>query len=237
MIYETQYRTLAKTISYRTLGSLSTALFVFILTLKVEVALAVGGLEVISKLFLFYFHERLWNRVPFGKREVQPAVIWISGLSGSKKKDLATSVYKELKERKLKVELLNGETLRSLIPNIGFSKDQRIDHIKRVGYFASIMEKNGIFTICSFISPDKSSRDFVRSLCKNFIEVHVNTPIDECKKNDENQIYEKALSGKLEHVAGVHYPYEESTQVELSINLSKTPISLATKKIIDLSGI
>lgn len=234
MIYETQSRTMIKAVSYRVFGSTTTAMFVLVFTSKLEIALTVGALEALSKLVLFYLHDRAWHKISFGKHEVQPSVIWISGLSGSKKKELAEAVSSALKTKKLKVEILNGENIRTLIPNIGFSRDQRIDHIKRVGLFASLIEKNGIFTICSFVSPDREARAFVRSLCKNFIEVHVCTPLEECRKNDERQIYKMAEEGLLENVAGIHFPYEESTEINFSVDLSTTPISKAAERILRL---
>ena len=85
MFRESNGRSLIKTISWRFWATITTALLVYIFTKKLELALAIGGIEVLLKLILYYLHERTWNKISFGKKEIQPKVIWLTGLSGSGK--------------------------------------------------------------------------------------------------------------------------------------------------------
>jgi len=107
------------------------------------------------------------------------------GLSGSGKSTLSETLYKKLKEKGIKVEHLDGDSIRNIFPKTGFSKEERNMHIRRVGFLASKLEQNGVTIIASFISPYKESRDFVRELCDDFIEVHVSTPLEECVKREK----------------------------------------------------
>lgn len=182
MFTESNSRSLIKTISWRFFATITTAAIVYAFTGRLNIALAVGGIEVILKLILYYFHERTWNKISYGKKEIKPKVIWLTGLSGSGKSTIAEALYKKLKSKGLKAEYLDGDRVRDIFPKTGFSKEERDRHIKRIGFLASILEKNGVIVIAAFISPYEESRQFVKNLCNNFIEVHVSTPLEECKK-------------------------------------------------------
>ncbi|HEV8197672.1 MAG TPA: DUF2061 domain-containing protein, partial [Gemmatimonadales bacterium] len=99
MYRETHARSIAKAISWRVLGTLATTLLVFIFTGRLGLSLAVGGLEFVSKIGLFWFHERLWDRTRFGKEVIPPTVVWFTGLSGAGKSTIADQVYETLRER------------------------------------------------------------------------------------------------------------------------------------------
>jgi len=214
MITESRVRTIFKSVSWRVVATITTVILVYSFSGEIQLALEVGMVEIFAKMGVFYIHERFWGKVNLGKMTVKPVVIWCTGLSGSGKGILAKEIYEKLINRGLKVQRLDGRQIRALIPNIGFSKEERIRHIKRVGYFSSLLEKNGIIVVASFISPDLEARDFVRSVCDNFIEVFVDTKLEDCKNGDHNSIYLAAQSGEIKDLAGVNFQYEKSSAVD-----------------------
>lgn len=218
MHIETRTRSVIKTVSWRLLATVITASIVFILVGRIDIAALAGGIDMIVKIIFYYIHERCWNKTGFGKQRAVPFVLWLTGLSGSGKSTLANLIFDDLVEKNYKVEQLDGDTVRSVFPQTGFSRDERNSHIKRVGYLASILEKNGVIVIASFISPYKESREFVRGLCKNFIEVYVNTSIEECERRDVKGLYKKVREGRIKHFTGIDDPYEIPENPEITVN-------------------
>lgn len=145
-------------------------------------------------------------------------VLWLTGLSGSGKSTLAEKLYDELDRLGKKVEQLDGDILRGVFPNTGFSKEARDEHIKRVGFMASRLEHHGVIVIASFISPYRAARDFVRNLCDNFTEIYVKASLDECKRRDVKGLYKKAMAGEITSFTGIDDPYEEPTQPEITVD-------------------
>src|SRR6266545_5627688 len=113
---ESHARSIAKAISWRVLGTTATSLLVFMFTRRLAVSLAVGGLEFTSKIGLFWLHERVWQRINFGRRRRRAAVLWFTGLSGSGKTTIAKQVLEELRRRGEPVEHLDGDTIRNIFP-------------------------------------------------------------------------------------------------------------------------
>src|SRR5438132_8937728 len=116
--------------------------------------------------------------------ETLGAVIWFTGLSGSGKTTVAEWVAAELRRRGHKVEYLDGDAVRAIFPNTGFTRPERDAHIRRVGFLAGKLEQHGVIVVASFVSPYRESRDFVRSMCRSFVEVWVNTPLAVCEQRD-----------------------------------------------------
>ena len=150
---ETSTRSVLKTISWRVVATLTTATIVWLVTGRLTLALAIGGIEAVSKMVLYYGHERLWDRIRVGRRVQAPAVIWFTGLSGSGKSTIAVWVAQALEREGHKVERLDGDTIRDIFPATGFTRPERDQHIRRVGYLASRLEKNGVFVVASLVSP------------------------------------------------------------------------------------
>lgn len=234
MFRESNSRSLIKTISWRLLATLTTVAIVYAFTGNLNVALLIGGIEVFLKLLLYYLHERTWNKIRYGKKEIEPKVIWLTGLSGSGKSVIAERLYNNLEGKGLEVEYLDGDKIRDIFPKTGFSKEERDRHIKRVGYLASMLEKNGVIVIAAFISPYEEARQFVRDMCSNFIEVHVSTPLAECKRRDIKGLYAKAEKGEIKNFTGVNDPYEEPLNPELRIDTTNISVKEAVEKIIPL---
>jgi len=229
MYQETQTRSVAKALTWRILGTVATTALVFMFTRRFSLSLAVGGLEFLSKIGLYWFHERAWDRLRFGRQQVEPVVLWFTGLSGSGKSMIADWSARELIARGFKVERLDGDTIRDIFPNTGFSRAERDAHIKRVGYLASKLEQNGVFVVASFVSPYQESRDFVRSLCKNFVEVHVATPLAVCEQRDVKGLYAKARRGEIQNFTGIDDPFEPPLNPELVVDTTTMPIEKAGK--------
>ncbi len=166
------------------------------------------------------------------ENKLKPAVLWFTGLSGSGKSTVSERVYPVLKERGYRVEHLDGDAIRDIFPKTGFSKEDRNAHIKRVGYLASRLQAHGVFVIGSFISPYKESRDFVRNLCEDFVEIYISTPLEECERRDVKGLYEKARSGEITQFTGIDDPYEAPENPELEIDTTNISVDEAVEKVI-----
>ena len=159
---------------------------------------------------------------------IRPAVLWLTGLPASGKTTLADSVAEELKKLSLPIERLDGDRMRALFPGTGFSRKERNNHIQRAGYLASRLEQHGVFVVASFISPYRESRDFVRRLCRNFIEIYVSTPLSECEHRDSKGLYQRARRGEIQNFTGISDPYEPPLRPDLEINTQKLTVEQAT---------
>ncbi len=233
MYKETHLRSVLKTISWRFWATLTTVSLVLIFVGRLDLALTVGGFEVVLKLIIYFFHERFWDKIKYGKKEIKPSVIWLTGLARSGKSAIAKSVVEKLKEKGFKAEHLDGHTIRHFFPETGYSKYEVNEHIKRVGYLASKLEEQGIFVVASFLSPYKESRDFVKSICKNYMEVYVATPLKFCEEKDTTGIFQKARNGDVQNFPGINSPYEAPADGELNVDISKETIEQAANKIFD----
>jgi adenylylsulfate kinase len=162
-----------------------------------------------------------------------PAVIWLTGLPGSGKSTIAGGLFEYLSENGYRVEHLDGDIVRKMFPKTGFSKEERDRHIRRVGYLAAMLEKHDVTVVASFISPYREARDFVRSLCKNFIEIHIATPLEICEQRDPKGLYVKARRGEIKDFTGVDDPYEEPLNPDLRIDTTNQSVEESVQVVID----
>src|SRR5262245_34837372 len=165
------------------------------------------------------------------------AVLWFTGLSGSGKTTIAQEVCRELERQGIAVEYLDGDVIRSVFPNTGFSRADRDAHVRRVGFVASRLEHHGVVVIAALVSPYRDSRDFVRSLCRNFIEIHVATPLEVCEARDVKGLYEKARRGEIRQFTGIDDPYEAPLHAELTIDTSRVSLEEATALVLERFGL
>jgi adenylylsulfate kinase len=233
MHFETTTRSIAKAISYRLSATLLTSALVWIVTRSTNLALFAGGLDAVGKIAVYFVHERIWDRIRAGKREWVPAVVWFTGLPGAGKTTVAKRVCAELKRRSIKVEHLDGDTVREIFPGTGFSRKARDEHIKRIGYLASRLERHGVVVVASFVSPFEDGRAFARNLCETFIEVYVATPLAECERRDPKGHYRRARKGEILEFTGVDSPYEEPTRAEICIDTQDTDPNAASAIVVD----
>jgi len=163
---------------------------------------------------------------------VDTFVLWFTGLSGSGKSTLANKVYDELKQSDIKIEKLDGDIVREIFPKTGFTEDERNEHIKRIGFMASILERNEIIVLASFISPYRISREVVRTLCKNYVEIYVSASLTECEKRDVKGLYKEVRKGNIKNFTGIDAPYEIPENPELVIDTEMLSVEQSTQKIL-----
>ena len=145
--------------------------------------------------------------------------LWFTGLSGAGKSTLAGKVAKELQRRGLKVEILDGDEVRTnLSKGLGFSKEDRDTNIKRIGYVCKLLSRNGVVAISAAISPYREVRDHNRQQIGHFIEVYVKCSIEELTRRDVKGLYKKALAGELQNFTGVSDPYEPPLHPEITVD-------------------
>ena len=162
----------------------------------------------------------------------QGFVIWLTGLPGSGKTTIAQKLLKEIKQRNLKVELFDGdEVRRNLSKGLGFSKEDRDTHNKRIIYVCKLLTRNSVNAIVSLISPYRSTRAYARQNLPKFVETYLKCSIEECIRRDPKGLYKKALAGEITNMTGIQDPYEQPQNQELTLdtendssnnNLSKT---------------
>jgi bifunctional enzyme CysN/CysC len=153
-------------------------------------------------------------------KKQQPAIIWFTGLSGSGKSTIANIVEQRLTMDGHHTTMLDGDNVRhGLNRDLGFTEADRVENIRRVGEVAKLMVDSGLIVLCSFISPYRAERDMVRRLVADgeFIEVFVDTPIEDCMKRDPKGLYAKAKAGKLKNFTGVDAPYEAPDDPEIHL--------------------
>jgi adenylylsulfate kinase len=147
-----------------------------------------------------------------------PAVVWFTGLPGAGKTTTARVVRTRLEHLGAPVEVLDGDEIRAVFSNVGFSRADRDAHIRRIGHLASRLERRGVTSLVSMVSPYRESRDFVRGLCRRFVEVHVSTPLEECERRDPKGLYRRARSGQVTQLTGIDDPYEPPAAPEVTID-------------------
>ncbi|WP_022671134.1 adenylyl-sulfate kinase [Hippea alviniae] len=230
MFIETKTRSLLKAVSWRVFATSITILIVFIFFGKLELAIAAGILESISKIIMYFVHERIWNKINFGRKRVEPFVLWFTGLPLSGKTTIANAVYEKLKGIKnLPIQRIDSKDIREMIPEIGYDREDRVRHLKRVGFLIKVLQSNSISVVASFVSPYKDIREFLRKNTKNFIEIYVKASIDECKRRDYKGVYKKAEIGEIKNLTGIHEPYEEPDSAEIVLDTEKYSIEEMTE--------
>jgi len=231
MYKETNTRSIVKTISWRILATITTMSLVYIFIGDMTIAISVGGIEVFLKMFIYFVHERAWDKIKFGRKEIKPVVIWITGLSRSGKSEIGKNLTNLLKEKGHKVEHLDGHTIREVIPGTGHSRHEVNEHIKRVGYLSKKLEEQGVIVVATFLSPYKESRDYVSNLVDNYKEIYISTPMEVCAARDDNGIFERAKKGEIKDFPGVDVEYELSEKPMLTIDTTTTSTENAAKLI------
>lgn len=160
-------------------------------------------------------------------------VIWLTGLPCSGKTTLSKELEKYFRKRKLLVQRLDGDVVRKTIcSDLGFSKKDRDENVKRVAYIAQMLANNNINVIVAFVSPYQKMRNFMRELCDNFIEVYVDCSIEECKRRDVKGMYAKAKRGEIKNFTGIQDPFEIPEKSEIIVNTEKEILEESVKKII-----
>ncbi|HYM16780.1 MAG TPA: adenylyl-sulfate kinase [Dehalococcoidia bacterium] len=152
--------------------------------------------------------------------EQQGFTVWFTGLSGAGKTTIADAIEPLLRERGIsKLEKLDGDVVRThLSKGLGFSKEDRDTNIRRIGWVAEVLTRNGVCVLASAISPYREIRDEVRRNVGNFVEVYVRCSIPELTRRDVKGLYEKALKGEIQNFTGISDPYEEPLHPEVIVD-------------------
>ncbi|MFP5356182.1 MAG: adenylyl-sulfate kinase [Gemmatimonadota bacterium] len=161
------------------------------------------------------------------------AVVWFTGLPSSGKSTIAHAVYQHLLSRGLAVELLDGSEVReSLSRGLGFSREDREENVRRIGYVAKLLSRNGVIAICAAVSPYRATRNEVRRNTTNFIEVYVECPVAVAEARDTDGMYARARRGEIEEFTGVNAPYEPPDAPEVHIHADRESVHDAAWKVL-----
>jgi adenylylsulfate kinase len=161
--------------------------------------------------------------------------VWLTGLSGSGKSTIAVDLEKRLCERGVRAYILDGDNIRhGLNKNLGFSPEDRTENIRRIGEVAKLFTDAGTVTVTAFISPYRADRDQVRALMTDgdFVEVHVDCPVEVCEQRDVKGLYKKARAGEIKEFTGISAPYEAPQKPELVIKTSEQSVEQSAKQIV-----
>ncbi len=166
----------------------------------------------------------------------RPLLVWFTGLSGSGKSTLANALERALFERKVHTYLLDGDNVRAgLNKNLSFSPEDRTENIRRIAEVAKLMLDAGLVVLASFVSPYREDRENVKRIVGygNFVEIFVNTPIDECERRDVKGLYAKARAGEIKNFTGVSAPYEAPMVPDIEIDTTKVSVEEAAAVILE----
>lgn len=156
----------------------------------------------------------------------QGVTLWFTGLSGAGKTTLCKAVAEVLRSQGYKLEVFDGDIVRqNLSKDLGFSKADRDENIRRIGWLSQLLTRNGVIVLVSAISPYREIREEVRQSIGNFIEIYVNAPLEVCESRDVKGLYQKARAGKIKGFTGIDDPYEPplNPEIECQTNLETIP--------------
>lgn len=164
-------------------------------------------------------------------------ILWFTGLSGSGKSTLAHAVEERLYEMMCRTFVLDGDNIRhGLCGDLGFSDEDRVENIRRIGEVAKLFLEAGVITLTAFISPFRSDRERVRNLVPHgdFLEIYCQCPLEICEQRDVKGLYKKARAGEIKAFTGIDSPYEEPLAPELVVNTGSESLEESTAKVIGL---
>jgi adenylyl-sulfate kinase len=160
--------------------------------------------------------------------------IWFTGLSGAGKTTIANILERELRERGHRVEVLDGDVIRThLSKGLGFSKEDRDTNIRRIGWVCEVLTRNDVVAIAAAISPYRAIRDEVRANIGRFVEVFVDVPLEVAIERDVKGLYKKALAGEIRQFTGVDDPYEPPLAPEVIVRTAEEPPERSAARILE----
>lgn len=170
---------------------------------------------------------------------MHPRVFWFTGLSGSGKSTLSTALQEALRQRGMAAYVLDGDVLRrGLCNDLGFSEADRAENQRRVAHVAALLHAAGVTVLVATISPLCCYRDMARGLFQpgDFVEVHMNTSLEECERRDPKGLYKKARAGGIAQFTGISAPYEAPTRADVVVDTMGTSVAAAVSKLLDHVG-
>lgn len=163
-------------------------------------------------------------------------LLWFTGLSGSGKSTIANVVEQKLYKQGIKTYTLDGDNIRKGInSDLTFSPEDRTENIRRIAEVANLMVDAGLVTLAAFVSPYKKDRENIRSIVKdvNFVEIFVNTSVEECERRDVKGLYKKARAGEIKNMTGISAPYEAPENPDIEIKTENESVEAAAQRIVD----
>jgi adenylylsulfate kinase len=161
-------------------------------------------------------------------------IIWLTGLSSAGKTTLGKDLLERLRAQGKNVEMLDGDVIRQQIcKDLGFSRADRDENVRRIAFVADLLARNGIIVIVSAISPYRAARDEVRRRMPNFIEVYVNAPLEVCELRDVKGLYKKARAGEIREFSGIDDVYEPPLQPEVECRTDLESVEESIQKILN----
>lgn len=165
--------------------------------------------------------------------EQRGVTIWFTGLSGAGKTTINDALTAKLRDRNLKLEVLDGDIVRTnLTKGLGFSKEDRDENVRRIGFVSHLLTRNGVIVLVAAISPYRAIREEVRKRVGDFIEVYVSAPVEVCEERDVKGLYAKARSGEIKQFTGISDPYEPPTNPEVNCETHKETLDESVDKVI-----
>lgn len=225
---DSNLRSLIKTLTWRFWATPVTVMLVWIVSNDPALAFMVGLIEAVVKSLFYFLHERMWMSLSFGQPHAKPTVIWLTGLSGAGKTTIAKELMALLEARQVPVQWLDGDVTRQFLPSLGFSREARDHNVQTAGFIARTLESRGITVVASYIAPYRATRQKVRNMCQDFVEVYVATSLATCEQRDVKGLYAKARSGEIACMTGLTDPYEVPESPEVVIETAgRTPKACA----------
>ncbi len=158
--------------------------------------------------------------------------VWLTGLSGAGKSTLARAIHGQLCERGIEAEVIDGDVFRkNLSSDLGFSKEDRDENVRRLGFISQLLNRHGVTTLVAAISPYRGMRQEMRASFKHFVEVYVNAPLEVCEKRDTKGHYKRARAGELAHFTGVTDPYEAPLQPDVECRTDQESVEECVAKV------
>ena len=158
--------------------------------------------------------------------------VWLTGMSGAGKSTISDELMARFRSGGARVELLDGDIVRTnLSQGLGFSREDRDTNVRRIGFVAELLSRNGVIVVVAAISPYRATRDEVRSRIANFVEVHVDCPIEVLAERDVKGLYKKALSGEVGNFTGISDPYEAPLDADVTTRSDRETVAESVDRI------
>jgi bifunctional enzyme CysN/CysC len=168
------------------------------------------------------------------KSEHRGMTVWLTGLSGAGKSTIAEAVCTELLGRGMRVQVLDADLLRkNLNHDLGFSKEDRDENVRRIGFVADLLTRQGVIVLVAAISPYRAAREEVRQTIDSFVEVHVNAPLSVCEVRDPKGLYKRARCGEIHSFTGIDDPYEEPLSPDIRLNTHEQPLQVSVVTLLE----
>lgn len=167
----------------------------------------------------------------------KPLLLWFTGLSGSGKSTIANRVEQELFKQKILTYTLDGDNIRTgLNSDLSFSPEDRSENIRRIAEVANLMLDAGLVVLAAFVSPYQKDREHIKNIVNeaNFVEIYINTSLEECELRDVKGLYKKARAGIIKDMTGITSPYEAPQNAAIEIKTEEESVETAAMKIVNL---